>query len=362
LRFAVRDTGIGIAPDDAARLFQPFVQADLSTSRQYGGSGLGLAICKRLVVAMGGDIWLDSAPGRGSTFTFTIRVTPAEALPVGKAAAVQMQDDGRTLEILVADDNETTRYLVSSMLGRLQHRVTAVADGQQALQAASERTFDIVLMDMQMPVMDGAAATRAIRNLPGPMAQVPVIALTADAIAEHHPGFLSAGANTVVVKPVVWRELGAQIDRLVPGAQIAARIDKSPMRHDQLTETKAAPRSGNESGVVLDQTALNDLTATLGVQAVAKMLPTFVTNMVDYRDRMAAAVAAGDLVAAKRVAHALKGLAAQFGAPQVSAIAKTIEQETTSIAEVGGHLSALIGAVAAAAQAIRLQPGMDGGG
>ncbi len=352
LRFAVKDTGIGIAAEDASRLFRPFVQADLSTSRQYGGSGLGLAICKRLVVAMGGDITLESEPGRGSTFRFTVKVLAAEGAVERKVtAAVPAAATGRILDILIADDNETTRYLLSAMLGRLGHRTTAMEDGQQALGAAETHRFDIVLMDMQMPVMDGATATRAIRTLPGPAGQVPVIALTADAIAEHHPGFLSAGANEVVVKPVVWRELGAAMDRLVPGAGIAAGMDKG----SHGAELPSRAQNVGEGHLVLDETALDDLVGTLGVAAVANMLPTFVSNMIDYRDRMASAVAESDLAAAKRAAHAMKGLAAQFGAPQVSAIAKSIEQEAATAADVAAQMPSLVSAVAAAAQAIRLR-------
>ena len=356
LRFAVEDTGIGIAASDASRLFRPFVQADLSTSRQYGGSGLGLAICKRLVVAMGGDITLESEPGQGSIFRFTVKVSAAEGAAVRTESAVPPAlASGRVLDILIADDNETTRYLLSAMLSRLGHRTSTVDDGQQAFDAAAARHFDIVLMDMQMPVMDGATATRGIRSLPGPAGQVPVIALTADAIPEHHPGFLAAGAHNVVVKPEVCRELGAAIDRLVPGAGVGAGMAKGVSRSDA-RELSARIHKAGASPTVLDETALNDLIGTLGADAVANMLPTFVGNMIDYRDRMAAAVAAGDLTESKRTAHAMKGLAAQFGAPQVSAIAKSIEQDAVTLADVASQMPSLVGAVAAAAQAIRLRP------
>ena len=232
LEFTVSDTGIGISAADAAKLFRPFVQADLSTSRQYGGSGLGLAICKRLVNAMGGDIALDSTPNRGSTFRFDIVVEAAgsllhpEVLREVEAAGVP----ARTLQILMAEDNDTTRYLLSAMLGRLGHRIVAVADGRQAVDACMHTTFEIILMDMQMPVMDGADATRLIRQLPGPISTVPIVALTADAIPKHRAGFLAAGANAVVVKPVVWRELGEVIDQLVPGAGIAQRVARGHPR------------------------------------------------------------------------------------------------------------------------------------
>jgi PAS domain S-box-containing protein len=350
LRVAVRDTGIGISREDATRLFQPFVQADLSTSRQYGGSGLGLAICKRLVVAMGGDIGLQSQPGVGSTFVFTVRVTAAaEPPPRRKPARPPEAGTGRVLDVLIAEDNDTTRYLLTSMLSHLGHRVVAVADGRQALDAVAVRSFDVVLMDMQMPVMDGLAATAAIRALPLPLATLPIVALTADVIAEHHAEFLRAGVNAVVVKPVVWRELGETIDRLVGGARVAAGMGTA-VRAEQ---AETAPPDGDEASDVLDVAALNDLSGTLGVRAVAGMMPTFIANIADYRDSLTAAVAADDLAAARRAAHALKGLAAQFGAPGVAGLARAIEQESESVAAVAARMGDLDGAIAAAAQAIR---------
>jgi CheY-like chemotaxis protein len=255
----------------------------------------------------------------------------------------------------MADDNETTRYLIASMLGRLNHTIKAVEDGLQALQAAEAEDFDIVLMDMQMPVMDGLEAAREIRKLSGLRGQVPIIALTADAIPEHRPGFFAAGVNAVVVKPVVWRELGEQIDSLVGGAGVAAGMSRTPSRAElaEIADSVAGGQPVPAADPILNEAILDELSATLGVAAVTNMLPTFVTNMVDYRDRLARAVASGDLEEVKRAAHAMKGLAAQFGAPQVSAIARRIEQEATSIPDVAGVLGALGAAVAATAQAIR---------
>src|SRR5262249_29789094 len=158
----------------------------------------------------------------------------------------------------------------------------------------------------------GADATRLIRQLPGAVSTVPIVALTADAIPEHRPGFLAAGANAVVVKPVVWRELGEVIDQLVPGAAIAQRVARGVVKPMIGEAGRPAPSDRNPDALpVVDHAVLDDLTNALGEAAVASMMPTFVANMVEYRDRLAGAIADNDLVGAKRAAHAMKGLAAQ---------------------------------------------------
>jgi CheY-like chemotaxis protein len=172
LRFTITDTGIGIAEEDAAKLFQPFVQADVSTSRKYGGTGLGLAISKRLVEGMGGAITVASALGKGSTFTFTIKSMPDWTVPKleGQAPVRRPESFKASLKaavsrrILLAEDNDTSRFLVTAMLTRMGHTVDAVADGAQAVAAAAAKDYDIILMDMQMPVMDGPEATIEIRK------------------------------------------------------------------------------------------------------------------------------------------------------------------------------------------------------
>ena len=247
LQFAVADTGIGITPEDQARIFTPFTQADASMTRRYGGTGLGLTITRRLVELMGGKLWVESEPGKGSIFRFTVRlglqddcekelglpvlkpVSPS-ALPTAIAAALGVQEQDsttivsspaapcdaplRSLRILLAEDTSTNRKLFTTILAKRGHAVHVAHDGQQAVEALEQRDFDVVLMDVQMPVMDGFTATRAIRNLADPgKACVPIIALTAHALTGDADRCLSAGMDSYIRKPIDRAELIAQVEQ-----------------------------------------------------------------------------------------------------------------------------------------------------
>ncbi|MBL8630601.1 MAG: response regulator [Rhodospirillaceae bacterium] len=229
---SVTDTGIGIEPDKLRLLFKPFVQADASTSRQFGGTGLGLAICDRLVKLMGGEMAVSSRPGQGSTFAFSVTLQADHAAESGvqqisagklKAQARLGSNTARAsaaCRILLAEDNETNRMLISAMLQRQGHSVEAVENGKQALDAVRENKYDVVLMDMQMPVMDGLSAIRSIRESERDVhIRVPIIALTADVIVEHGQRYLEAGADALVSKPVSWAILFDEIER-----QVALRV------------------------------------------------------------------------------------------------------------------------------------------
>jgi signal transduction histidine kinase/CheY-like chemotaxis protein len=200
IRFVITDTGIGISPQRRHMLFQDFSQVHDSVS--FGGTGLGLAISKRLVEAMGGEIGVDSEPGRGSRFWFTLPLqepkTPVIELPVAAAA----ESGGPSLEILVAEDVPVNQVIIDRMLTRAGHHVTLVDDGAAALAMVQERRFDLVLMDMRMPGMDGVAATEAIRGLPGPERAIPIIGLTANATPEDAARCRAAGMNDHMIKPV----------------------------------------------------------------------------------------------------------------------------------------------------------------
>jgi PAS domain S-box-containing protein len=205
LRFAVSDSGIGIAADALGRLFAAFEQADNSTTRRFGGSGLGLAIVRHIARAMDGDAGAESEPGRGSRFWFTAwldkgRPAPAPALPpLAAESALKALAPG--LRLLLADDEPINREITRLLLEDVGLQVDTAGDGAQALAAARERHYDLILMDMQMPVMDGLAATRAILALPG-RSTVPVIATTANAFLEDKAACLQAGMVDVITKPL----------------------------------------------------------------------------------------------------------------------------------------------------------------
>jgi hypothetical protein len=211
LRFEVIDTGIGIAADELPRLFRAFEQADNSTTRKYGGTGLGLAITRKLAQMMGGDAGASSVPGQGSTFWFTAwleRDTDAVSwrMPDASDTETLLMTEHSGARVLLVDDEPVNREITLSMLEEVGMNADMACDGQEAVAAVQARTYDLVLMDMQMPVLDGLAATRQIRSLPGG-AHLPVIAMTANAFSEDRDKCLAAGMNDFVAKPFRPEEL-----------------------------------------------------------------------------------------------------------------------------------------------------------
>jgi PAS domain S-box-containing protein len=195
----VIDTGIGLDAAAQAKLFARFTQAEMSTSRRFGGTGLGLAICKQLTELMDGRIGVESTPGQGSTFWVEL---PLQRAAAQAAAPLITPQQLGSLDLLVAEDNSTNQLVIRAILESLGHRVTLVSDGRAALDAVQRQAVDMILMDVQMPVMDGPTAARAIRNLPGAAGQVPIIALTANAMAGDRESYVAAGMDDYVSKPI----------------------------------------------------------------------------------------------------------------------------------------------------------------
>jgi signal transduction histidine kinase/CheY-like chemotaxis protein/HPt (histidine-containing phosphotransfer) domain-containing protein len=320
LEWEVRDTGIGIAPEKVGLLFRDYVQADSSINRRFGGSGLGLAICKRIIEQMHGKITVTSELGKGTTVRFSVELeiteAPAQTDTLGhdeedalRRASLRL---GRPLRILVVDDNATNRLVASRMLRALDAQVDVAADGAEAVTAAARFAYDLILMDMRMPEMDGMEATRVIRARQGPSATAPIIALTANAFAEDVQACLSAGMADFVAKPVRKKTLLAAMVRQLEGAGAPS---------SQATEVDlAAP-----DAPLVDQDAYRALESEIGPEAMQEAVAEF---MGEAQSRLEALVGLSDCrnrVALRREAHSLKGMAGQFGFVRLSRAAAELE-------------------------------------
>jgi signal transduction histidine kinase/CheY-like chemotaxis protein len=205
LRLKVCDTGIGIAPEALERLFEEFVQADASTTRRFGGTGLGLSICRRLAQGMGGGIEAASTPGQGTTFVVTLALPRLRAAePEPQEATTPADAELSELRVLAAEDNEVNQLVLRTLLGQVGVEVTIVGNGREAVAAWANGVWDVILMDVQMPEMDGLEATRSIRSREAAegRAHTPIIALTADAMTHHIDSYRQAGMDAFVPKPI----------------------------------------------------------------------------------------------------------------------------------------------------------------
>jgi CheY-like chemotaxis protein len=211
IRISVRDTGIGIPEDRIDRLFQSFSQVDASTSRCYGGTGLGLAICKRLVEMMGGEIRVESRAGQGTTFEFTFSAGTA----AGVTAAAEAASSGnfKGLRILLAEDNKVNQIVAMGLLRKMGCQVDLACNGASAICSVAGNSYDIVLMDIHMPGLDGMEASRQIRRMPTDKSCVPIVALTASASNEVRTTCLAAGMNDYLSKPIELEALRRALDR-----------------------------------------------------------------------------------------------------------------------------------------------------
>ncbi len=329
LLFSVRDTGAGIAREQQDRLFKSFSQVDGSLSRRYGGSGLGLAICKQLVSMMGGEIWVESELGKGSEFCFTVAFRGWEYSEEHQRKD-QLRLDQEQLQppenmrILLAEDNEVNRIFISRMLQSHGHVVDAAENGQVALEMLREAAYDVVLMDIQMPVMDGQEAAEAIRVGQVPDKDVPIIALTAHAMKGDRERFIASGMNGYVSKPV-------EIESLLRA--IAGALQSQGRKPDQEKDVAApADSPAWESLPVLDTHALRTL--FVGNEIVLKqMLMLFIQDAPLRRDAIGKGLRMGDGVSVQDALHSLVNTAGALKASRFSRLAGKMEN---AVRENGG--------------------------
>ena len=263
LRLEVADTGIGIEPGAIEGLFSKFTQADSSVTRRFGGTGLGLAICKRLVNLLGGNIGVDSTPGEGTRFWFLIRCARGDAAalteqaPIGEAPASAATTEVSTpLRILVAEDNHINQTIIRALLGKDGHTVDTVGNGLEAVEALAGASYDLVLMDVQMPEMDGVTATRRIRRMEGAVASVPIIAITANAMKGDRERYIEAGMNDYVSKPIDPEILKNTISKVT----LAGATARTTTRDQKISQP--APPASQETldalNILIDEFELGD--------------------------------------------------------------------------------------------------------
>ncbi|MDR3466943.1 MAG: ATP-binding protein [Xanthobacteraceae bacterium] len=341
VRWSVIDTGVGIPPERLGALFQDFVQVDSSISRRFGGSGLGLAICRRIVEQMGGEIGVDSRVGAGSTFRFDLTLQLSDQRPAQihddrstpALLAARIRALGHPLRILITDDNSTNRMVASKMFTGFDVKITEAADGVEAIEAVDREDYDLILMDMQMPEIDGLTATVAIRARGGRYASVPIVAFTANAFSDDREACARAGMTDFVAKPVR-KSLLLQAALRALGSTPAVAAGASGTAAEPPAGDNGTPCARAESAAdVFDRTFFDSLAGELDLDDALVTYDVFLQDAVDRLTALSTASVDADRPGVRVNAHSLKSTAAQFGFSELARLALQLETSSGDIGE-----------------------------
>lgn len=316
VRFAVSDTGIGIDEEGQSKLFKPFSQVDSTISRKYGGTGLGLTICKEIVDALGGSVGVVSSKGEGSTFWFEIPAPPeAPTATATKADVLQDATTGPGRQILLVEDNIVNQQVAAGFLRHLGQYVTIACDGLEALDVMARQDFDLVLMDMQMPKMDGIEATRRIRMMPGNKGSVPIIAMTANASDDDRRLCLEAGMTGFQSKPISLSQLAGILD-------------------DNQAETEAGgvANGSRPAGIRIPNLRQQEIVEALGEDTFVELLDSFFSDAVLILSGLSSAMREDNPKNLDRLLHSLKGTASNVGLQEIADWAQRLRD--TSITDL----------------------------